>query len=74
VSQNTSTYATVKRNLDIYALWKYNAKTQLRVTGVNLLAEPATEVTRYTDAGGTVRSTSVFPFSAILRVSLEMQL
>ncbi|WP_198116002.1 TonB-dependent receptor plug domain-containing protein [Massilia rhizosphaerae] len=74
ISQTTSTYSTVKRELDLYALWKLTPKMQLRVTAVNLLAEPATEVTRYDDAFGGLRSTSVYPFSAILRVGLEVQL
>ena len=74
ISQTTSTYSTIKRELDLYALWKLAPKVQLRVTAVNLLAEPATEVTRYGDAFGSLRSTSVYPFSAILRVGLEVQL
>lgn len=74
ISIHTSTYSTVKRELDLYALWKFAPRTQLRVTAVNLLAEPATEVARYTDANGSLRNTSVYPFSAILRVALEMQL
>lgn len=74
ISLRTSTYSTVKRELDVYALWKLSPRTQLRVTGANLLAEPATEVARYTDANGSLRNTSVYPFSAILRVALEMQL
>lgn len=74
ISLHTSTYSTVKRELDLYALWKLAPRTQLRVTAVNLLAEPATEVARYTDANGSLRNTSVYPFSAILRVALEMQL
>ncbi len=74
ISRTTGTYSTVKRELDLYALWKLTPKTQLRVTAVNLLAEPATEETRYGDASGSLRKTSVYPFSAILRVGLETQL
>lgn len=74
VSQTLSTYGTAKRELDIYALYKLTPTAQLRVTGANLLAEPATEITRYDDASGGLRSTSVYPFSAILRVALELKL
>lgn len=73
ISLTTSTYSTVKRELDIYALWKYSPTTRIRLTAVNLLAEPATEVTRYTDAGGAMQRTSVYPFSAIVRLALETQ-
>jgi outer membrane receptor for ferrienterochelin and colicins len=74
ISQTTSTYSTVKRELELYALWKLTPKMQVRVTGVNLLAEPATEVRRYEDGVGSQRATIVYPFSAILRVALEMKL
>ncbi|MBJ7312558.1 TonB-dependent receptor plug domain-containing protein [Rugamonas violacea] len=74
LSASTSSYSSVKRELDMYALWKLAPRAQLRVTAVNLLAEPATEVTRYTDSGGSLRNTAVYPFSAILRLTLELQL
>ena len=74
ISRTLATCNTVKRELDIYALYKLTPAAQVRVTGANLLAEPATEITRYGDAGGSLRSTSVYPFSAILRVAREVRL
>jgi outer membrane receptor for ferrienterochelin and colicins len=74
ISQTTTSYTTVKRELDLYALFKLTQKTNLRISGANLLAEPATEIVGYMNGAGTLRSTSVYPFSAILRVALEMKL
>jgi outer membrane receptor protein involved in Fe transport len=74
LSENSSTFSTIKREMDIYALWKFDAKNQLRVSAVNVLAQPFTNVAQYTDASGSLRATSVFPFSVILRVVYEKKL
>lgn len=74
VSLHSGTYTTIKRELDFYALWKFKSGTQLRITGVNLLAQPFTNVSTYEDENGRRVSTTVFPFSPILRVGLEIPL
>lgn len=74
ISITNSRYNTVKRDLDLYLLWKVRPRMQLRLTGANLLAEPATDIVRYQDAQGSLRATSVFQFSSVVRVALEMQL
>lgn len=74
ISQTNSTFSTIKREMDIYALWKFDAKNQLRVSAVNVLAQPFTNVTVYSDANGTQRATGVVPFSVILRVVYEKKL
>lgn len=74
LSENSSTYSTIKREMDIYGLWKFDATSQLRVSAVNVLAQPFTNVSQYTDAGGSLRATSVFPVSALLRVVYEKKL
>jgi outer membrane receptor protein involved in Fe transport len=73
ISETQSTYATIKRELDVYALWKFDAKTQLRISAVNVLAQDFTFIQRYADANGSLRNTSVFPVTALLRGALEMK-
>nr|WP_315396118.1 TonB-dependent receptor [uncultured Duganella sp.] len=65
---------STKRELDLYALWKIDGKTQLRVAGANLLAQTATEWHDYTDAGGVRHRVTTTPGHATVRVMLEYQL
>jgi outer membrane receptor protein involved in Fe transport len=74
LSENSSTYSTIKREMDLYGLWKFDAQRQLRVSAVNVLAQPFTNVSQYTDASGSLRATSVYPFSVMLRVVYEIKL
>jgi outer membrane receptor protein involved in Fe transport len=62
-----------KRELDLYALWKADAKTQLRVSASNLLRRQASESHYYTDVEGTRRRMTLTPTYATLRVMLEWQ-
>lgn len=73
ISETSSSFSTIKREMDIYALWKLDTKRQLRLSAVNVLAQPHTQVAQYVDANGSLRSTSVDPFSVILRATLEMK-
>jgi outer membrane receptor protein involved in Fe transport len=69
------TSASAKRELDLYALWKLDARTQLRVSGSNLLRQQASETYAYTDAtSGTMRRIRLTPTQATLRIMLEHQL
>lgn len=74
VSRHSGTYATIKRELDFYALWKFKSGIQLRFTAVNLLAQPFTNVSTYEDENGRRVSTTVLPFSPILRIGVEIPL
>jgi outer membrane receptor protein involved in Fe transport len=62
-----------KRELDMYALWKADAKTQLRISASNLLHQQASESHDYLDADSTRRRTTLTPTSATLRIMLEWQ-
>jgi outer membrane receptor protein involved in Fe transport len=69
------TSASAKRELDLYALWKLDARTQLRVSGSNLLRQQASDTYAYTDAtSGTMRRIRLTPTQATLRIMLEHQL
>jgi outer membrane receptor for ferrienterochelin and colicins len=74
LSENSSTYSSIKREMDLYGLWKLDAQRQLRLSAVNVLAQPYTSVSQYSDASGSQRATSVFPFSVSLRLVYEMKL
>lgn len=63
-----------KRELDIYALWKIDTRTQLRIAGSNLLRQTSTEWYDYTDADSVRHRATVTPTAATLRVMLEYQL
>jgi outer membrane receptor protein involved in Fe transport len=60
-----------KRELDLYALWNADAKTQLRISASNLLHQQASESHDYIDADSTRRRTTLTPTSATLRIMLE---
>jgi outer membrane receptor protein involved in Fe transport len=68
------TSASPKRELDLYALWKMNGKTQLRVSANNLLHQQASETYVYTDDSGSMHRLRLTPTQATLRIMLEHQL
>lgn len=66
-----------KRALDLYALWKVDSKTQLRLSASNLLHRAGREWQQYDGSDGsegTRRRLTVTPTSAALRIMLERQL
>lgn len=65
---------SAKRELDLYALWKMDAKTQWRIAGTNLLHQQANELYAYIDSTGTTRRLRLTPTQATLRITLERQL
>jgi outer membrane receptor protein involved in Fe transport len=75
LSANQVSYESVRRDLDLYALWKLNPKTQLRLAASNLLGQDYINESSYTVAGGgTQRSRTIYPGSPVLRATLEMKL
>ncbi|MES2017188.1 MAG: TonB-dependent receptor [Pseudomonadota bacterium] len=73
MSLTESSYQTVRRDLEAYALWKFDAHYQLRLTVTNLLGQDSTNERIYTDASGSERRIAVFPSFALFRVVLEMK-
>ena len=73
-SAETLSSASPKRELDLYALWKWSAKTQLRLSASNLLHQQATEAYNYIDAEGATRTLRLTPTHATVRIMLEHQL
>jgi outer membrane receptor protein involved in Fe transport len=74
LSANQVSYESVRRDLDLYALWKFDPKCQLRIAGSNLLGQDYISQSSYTLAGdGTQRSRTTYPGSPTLRATLELK-
>ncbi|TWI69594.1 outer membrane receptor for ferrienterochelin and colicin [Pseudoduganella lurida] len=73
IDVNQTGYQAVRRDLDVYALWKFNPQYQLRVAVSNLLGQDALSDTAYTDENGTLRRASQYPGYAQGRATLEMR-
>jgi outer membrane receptor for ferrienterochelin and colicins len=74
VSNNQISYQSVRRDLDLYALWKFNPKLQLRVASSNLLAQDTLSESSYTNPGaGTQTSRTLNPVHRSVRATLEMK-
>jgi outer membrane receptor protein involved in Fe transport len=73
-SANQVSYESVRRDLDLYALWKFDPKRQLRIAASNLLGQDYIRASSYTSPGiGVQRSRTIYPGSPMLRATLEMQ-
>jgi outer membrane receptor protein involved in Fe transport len=73
VSGNQVSYQSVRRDLDLYALWKFDPKRQLRVAASNLLGQDFIEAGSYTSPDGSVqRSRTIYPGFTMLRATLEL--
>jgi outer membrane receptor protein involved in Fe transport len=72
VSAYQATYQSARRDLALYALWKVDAKRQLRLAASNVLGQDWINASIYTAPGqGTQRGRTVYPSSATLRATLE---
>jgi len=72
VSVNQASYAAVRRDLDLYALWKFNPKVQLRVASFFLLAQDnVSESTYFTPGEGSQASRTVSQVHRGVRATLE---
>jgi len=72
VSGNQVSYQSVQRDLDLYALWKFTPKVQLRVATVNLLAQDTVSESGYLTPGeGTQTSRTLTPVHRSVRATLE---
>lgn len=71
VNLEQSRYESVRRDLDVYAVWKFNPQYQLRVALANLLAQDGVSESVYQDAFGVQRRTSFSEGYTMARVTLE---
>ncbi|QGZ42538.1 outer membrane receptor for ferrienterochelin and colicin [Pseudoduganella flava] len=85
IDVNQTGYQSVRRDLDVYALWKFNPRYQLRVAVSNLLGQDYVSDSAYldnsvdnsvgksVDESGTRRRTSIYPGYTQGRATLEMR-
>ncbi|MFZ6801249.1 TonB-dependent receptor plug domain-containing protein [Undibacterium sp. Di24W] len=71
ISVNQSSYGIPKRVVDVYALWKFDAKTNLRVALGNALHQDNVSSSTYTDATGSLVRTNKTPTNVAVRVNFE---
>ncbi len=73
ISANQSTYTVPKRSLDMYTLWKFDLKTQLRLSLANALHQDNVTENTYTDNNGIARSLTTIPTTLQARANLEVK-
>ena len=73
VSVNQYSYSIPKRVLDVYALWKFDAKSNLRVSLGNALHQDNISNSSYVDNAGSLVRTSKTPTNVALRVNYELK-
>lgn len=74
ISANQRAYAWPRRELDLYALWKFDAQRQLRLAASNLLRQDFLAENTYEDARyGTQTRSFVFPQGVRLRATYELK-
>jgi outer membrane receptor for ferrienterochelin and colicins len=71
ISVSQSSYGIPKRVVDVYALWKFDAKTNLRVALGNALHQDNISSSTYTDATGSLVRTNKTPTNVAVRVNFE---
>ena len=64
---------SVRRELDLYALWKFNPQYQLRLAVANLLAQQERSQTSYSDAAGTSARDWQAPGHLVARATVEIK-
>jgi outer membrane receptor for ferrienterochelin and colicins len=71
ISVEQSSYSIPKRVLDLYALWKFDTKTNLRVSIGNGLHQDNVSSNTYTDVNGSLSRISTTPTTVTFRAMLE---
>ncbi|KQW89279.1 hypothetical protein ASC94_22885 [Massilia sp. Root418] len=73
VSEKQYAYSIPKRSLDLYGLWKFTPKTQLRVAVANALHQDNYTESTFVEATGALRDGTLTPTTAVVRALLEMK-
>ena len=74
ISDKQFAYAVPKRALDVYGLWKFTPKTQLRVSASNVLHQDNLSRSSYLEMAGLRSDTTITPTSTQVRAMLEVKL
>ena len=73
VQEQQISYQSVRRDLDLYALWQFDPKLQLRIAGSNLLAQQRIADSDFLPGDGDWRTRSVTPSHRSVRATLQMK-
>jgi outer membrane receptor for ferrienterochelin and colicins len=73
VSDRQAAYVSVRRDLDLYALWKFDPKNQLRVAVSNVLGQDFINERSYAGTDGELRRRWLYPATANVRATMEMK-
>lgn len=71
ISATQAAYSIPKRVLDLYALWKFDKNTSLRVSMGNVLHQDNISSTSYADSYGSQNQMSMTPTTVTTRIQLE---
>jgi hypothetical protein len=74
INSNTAGYASVRRVLDVYALFHLDRKRQIRVSGTDLLRQDQIVGREFFDSRERQTRTSKSPANAGIRIALELKL
>lgn len=71
ISQNQSSYGVPKRVLDVFGLWKFDNKTNLRLALSNVLHQDNINASIYTDPNGTLTRSNLSKTHMAIRLNFE---
>jgi outer membrane receptor protein involved in Fe transport len=74
LSRRTSAWASVQRDLGIYAAWRMDAQSQWRMSVANLLGQDHVSLARFGDQYGSLQALTATPTSATVRLAFEHKL
>lgn len=74
ISDKQYAYSVPKRALDLYGLWKFTPKTQLRLSASNMLHQDNLSQSIYIDGANRRSDTTITPTSVLVRAMLEVKL
>ena len=73
ITRQQFAYTSMRRDLDLYALWKFNPKNQLRLALSNLLAQDYESNAIFRDASGSIVRAGVSATMPQARATMEMK-
>jgi outer membrane receptor protein involved in Fe transport len=73
VSAQQTSYQSVRRDVDVYALWKFDPKLQLRLAVSNVLGQDWISASSYAQSDMLVTRTSISPAYVMARATLEVK-
>ena len=74
ISVEQSSYSIPKRVVDVYALWKFDAKANLRISVGNALRQDNISASTYAGLNGTTTRTTTTPTTMTVRAMLEYKI